>query len=187
MITCAGSRVLIVEDGDEDRMVYRIMLTRRAGLGLAITLAANGEEGLDALRRQTFDCMLIDHDLPDMTGLELLDQIAGPDGRPPCACVMVTGSHDERIPEEARRRGVSAVMFKDELEEGRLRAALDEALASASPSVPTATMDGADHPEADGPGPAPGPARTLSIAEAKDGLAATFGISPANVEIIIRA
>ncbi len=164
MPTRAGHRVLIVEDGSDDRMVYRVMLTRQTTHALAVTLATTGEEGLRALRGGGFDCLLLDHDLPDMTGLEMLDQLAPAGGPPPCAVVMVTGSRDERLPGEARRRGVAAVLLKDEVEAPALREAIAAAIAAA---------------------PGAGGGVALSLAEARRGLAATFGVRPADVEIII--
>jgi CheY-like chemotaxis protein len=174
MSSRAATSLLIVEDGDDDRMVYRIMLTRRPAPGLSITLAATGQEGLQALRTGTFDCLLLDHDLPDMTGLEMLDEAMRPGGQLPCPTVMVTGSNSDRIAAEAVRRGVRAVLLKDRLDESVLRDAIGGAVAASG------------HPLAEAP-PQPDQGCMLSIAAAKHGLAATFGVSPANVEIIIHA
>jgi CheY-like chemotaxis protein len=175
----AEFRVLIVEDGAVDRMVYRIMLARRSSVALAITLAADGEAGLKALHGGTFDCMLLDHDLPDMTGLELLEQVASPDGKLPCPVVMVTGRSEPQIREEAKRRGVGAVLLKDELDDTRLRAAIDSVIGAPDAPAPAAVPASPSRERE--------PARMLSIAEAKQALAATFGVSPASVEIIIHA
>jgi CheY-like chemotaxis protein len=175
MSSRAATSLLIVEDGDDDRMVYRIVLTRQPAHGLSITLASTGEEGLQALRTRKFDCLLLDHDLPDMTGLDMLDKAMGRGGQLPCAVVMVTGSNSDRIAAEALRRGVRAVLLKDQLDETVLRDAIGAALATTA-GPPLAACP----PLADS-------GTMLSIAAAKLGLAATFGVSPANVEIIIHA
>jgi CheY-like chemotaxis protein len=177
MANRAELRVLIIEDGAVDRMVYRIMLARRSSAPLAITLAADGEAGLKALRGGRFDCVLLDHDLPDMTGLELLAQITGGDGKPPCPVVMVTGRNEEQIAQEAKRRGVGELLLKDELDDTRLRAAIDAVIGARTFDAPAPVA----------PVRSPEPERMLSIAEAKHRLAATFGVSPTSVEIIIHA
>jgi FixJ family two-component response regulator len=85
---------------------------------------------------------------------------------------MVTGSSDARIVAEAERQGVRAVLMKDHLDDTSLRDAIDSAIAAASRAVD----QGRGESE-----------RMLSIAEARHGLAATFGVPPSNVEIIIHS
>ena len=179
MSALSPCRLLIVEDGADDRMAYRIMLKQRASRELAVTIAASGEEGLAALHAGSFDCMLLDHDLPDMTGLEMLDHAMHEDGHSRCPTIMVTGNQNEQIAAAARHLGVQAVLLKDDLDNAKLRHAIDSAIAASDPPDPAG-------PAGDGALPA-APIAALTIAAAKLGLAATFGVAPDNLEIIIHA
>jgi CheY-like chemotaxis protein len=184
----APYRLLIVEDGADDRLIYRFMLERQAARASVVTVAANGEQGLAALRGEPFDCMLLDYALPDMTGFELLDEAIVATGTLPCATVIVTGNHDERIVTEASHRGVQACLLKDEVDEVSLFRTIDEAI-RAWQALPQASLPA---PAATPPPAAPlspngaAAGTMLTIAAAKRALAASFGVAPDKVEITIR-
>jgi sigma-B regulation protein RsbU (phosphoserine phosphatase) len=69
--TPAPTGKLLVVDDDEGN---RVMLARRlARLGHTTTLATNGREALARLRTESFDLMLLDIQMPEMNGYEVLD------------------------------------------------------------------------------------------------------------------
>jgi CheY-like chemotaxis protein len=98
-------RLLIVDDDAPDRRLYGTLLGEPARGDFQIAEATNGESGLAALRDGTFDCVLLDFNLPDMTGLEFLTRAAGDDGEQPRAIVLVTGQGNEAVAVEAMKRG----------------------------------------------------------------------------------
>ncbi len=59
--------VLLVEDNEVNRMVAEHMLH---AAGLRVTCAGNGEEALQCLSQQRFDCVLMDVQMPVMDGME---------------------------------------------------------------------------------------------------------------------
>jgi two-component system, sensor histidine kinase and response regulator len=65
-------RVLLVEDNVVNQMVAEALLERR---GLDVVLAGNGREGVEAFRRQRFDLVLMDIQMPEMDGFEALAAI----------------------------------------------------------------------------------------------------------------
>jgi CheY-like chemotaxis protein len=69
-------RVLLVEDDARQR--ESVMLLIRDD-DVEIVAVSTGEEGLEQLRSQVFDCMIIDLKLPDMQGHELLRKMSGGD------------------------------------------------------------------------------------------------------------
>ena len=61
----AGARVLLVEDNIINQELASELLGRA---GIVVTIAADGQEALDALERDTFDAVLMDCQMPVMDG-----------------------------------------------------------------------------------------------------------------------
>jgi class 3 adenylate cyclase len=68
-----GARLLVVDDNK----VNRLLLSRNIELmGHKVTLAENGRVALDLLKRDPFDLMLLDIEMPEMDGFQVLDAMA---------------------------------------------------------------------------------------------------------------
>src|SRR4051812_36144874 len=68
-----GLRVLVVEDNSFTRKVNRGIL---AHLGIkTIHEAVDGADGLDAIRKYAPDLVIVDWDLPHLTGAELVRMV----------------------------------------------------------------------------------------------------------------
>ncbi|HET9982943.1 MAG TPA: response regulator [Longimicrobiales bacterium] len=80
--------VLVVADDAPGRLVTRRMLAEDRP-DYVVLEAGTGEQGLAACREHRPDCILLDHDLPDMDGAEFLRRLAGSDGRGPALAVAV--------------------------------------------------------------------------------------------------
>jgi signal transduction histidine kinase/HPt (histidine-containing phosphotransfer) domain-containing protein len=120
-------RLLIVDDDETDRRLYGWLLARQAPGAFQIEQAADGAAGVAALRARSFDCLLLDFSLPDVTGLEFLND-AVVDGELPCAVVLITGHGNEAIAVEAMKLGVQDYLVKDHVNEGRLWRAIARAV-----------------------------------------------------------
>jgi len=68
-----GGRLLIIDD-EESMLQMLSIVTSKAGY--AITLARNGEEGLAALAKESFDLILCDLKMPRLNGHEFLNKIS---------------------------------------------------------------------------------------------------------------
>ena len=65
-------RILVVEDENINALVVTSMLKK---LGHLPTLVNNGQQALEILHKQTFDCVLMDIQMPQMDGIETAREI----------------------------------------------------------------------------------------------------------------
>jgi two-component system KDP operon response regulator KdpE len=63
----SAGRILVVDDDPQIRRVMRVTLT---GQGYEVADAMTGEAALEALRRETFDLVVLDMNMPGIGGLE---------------------------------------------------------------------------------------------------------------------
>jgi len=93
--------VLIVED-DKD-MAKTIQLLLKSKFGFETDTEENCSEAREQLLSNEFDIIILDYQLPDGNGLELLDEIVADESHPPA--IMVTGRGDEDIATQAFQKG----------------------------------------------------------------------------------
>jgi two-component system KDP operon response regulator KdpE len=67
-----GGRILVVDDEPQIRRVLRVTL---GGAGYLVAEARSGEEALEKLRTERFDLILLDVNLPGITGIETCRKI----------------------------------------------------------------------------------------------------------------
>ncbi len=102
-------RILIVDDFELGRLVLREKLQI---LGYLCEEAKNGSEALNLLRTQIFDLVISDHNMPVMTGLEMLQGLAAmpKDQQPPV--IFITGRPSDKVSMDAKSAGACAVLAK---------------------------------------------------------------------------
>ena len=89
----SDGRILVVDDEPQIRRVLRTTLTAK---GYEIFDAKSGEEALDAIRKQRFDLILLDMNMPGMGGLEACREIRASSE---VAIIMLTvrGSEQDKV------------------------------------------------------------------------------------------
>ena len=107
--------LLIVEDSDSDRYAYRRYLEAQTNSKNQILEAASLEEGRDLWREHSPDLVLIDVNLPDGSGLELLESIQSSYPDPKLPVIMLTGQEDARQAVQAMKLGARDYLFKEEI------------------------------------------------------------------------
>jgi CheY-like chemotaxis protein/CHASE3 domain sensor protein len=112
--------VLIVEDDERQRTSIMQLL---ANGDVQITAVKSAAEALDQLRATTFDCMVLDLNLPDLSGYELLQQMAEADNLAFPPVIVYTGRSLTAVEEQALRRFSKSIIIKDARSPERL---LDE-------------------------------------------------------------
>jgi len=82
-----AARILIVEDNQANRALMDYLLR---AFGYAVLLAEDGEQGLDMARRDQPDLILLDLQLPKMTGFDVLKRLRDRHPASPPIVVAVT-------------------------------------------------------------------------------------------------
>ena len=119
-------RLLVVDDDDVDRERV-VRLAGGSPLSAQTAQASSGEEALALMKNQSFDCVVLDNQLPDGTGKELLRTLCGDAG---CLCpvIMVTGAGDEELAVEAMRSGAADYLPKSRLSPDNLCRAITRSI-----------------------------------------------------------
>lgn len=107
--------VLIVDDSTEDRETVRRYLSRSLNNSYLLTEADTGEEGIDMLKENHPDCILLDFRLPDMDGISFFRDVADKPDLKEIPVIMLTGQGDESIAAESLKSGVQDYLVKESL------------------------------------------------------------------------
>lgn len=103
-------RALIVEDSRTTRAMLRHMLRE---LGFEVTEAVDGVDGLAKLTNgHTVDFALLDWEMPNMTGIELLQKIRALPRHQELPILMVTSLSEAHHVSEALSLGCSEYLMK---------------------------------------------------------------------------
>src|SRR4249919_3793107 len=108
-ITAASGRLLIVDDHEANRDLLGRRLARQ---GFHTTLVSSGREALDLIATKPFDLILLDIDMPGMSGMEVLKAIR--DERSPIdlPVIMVTALSESSDIVLALRSGANDYVTK---------------------------------------------------------------------------
>lgn len=105
-------RVLIIDDERIDREIFKQNLDADRSGAFIYAEAGSGREGLKKLESFQPDCVLLDFNLPDTDGLQMIRRMLQSREQLPCAVVMLTGIGSEEIAVEAMKLGVMDYMAK---------------------------------------------------------------------------
>ncbi|MGE4352132.1 MAG: response regulator [Bdellovibrionales bacterium] len=114
--------LLTIEDSEDDRYLYRRLLTQGLKSAIHIEEKDNGEDGLRYLQENTPDCVLLDYSLPGQDGIEILQKIR--EDHPFLAIVMLTGQGNEALAVKAIRAGAQNYISKNNLSAETLKQAI---------------------------------------------------------------
>src|SRR5438067_10194906 len=110
-------RLLVIDDDLVDRLAIRRSL-EQSGLDVAIDEASDATEALAKIAAGPCDCLLLDQDLPGMSGVELAATLRSQGNRVPI--VFVTGRQNEELLQQAVDAGVTDFIPKTDLSPRRL-------------------------------------------------------------------
>jgi signal transduction histidine kinase/DNA-binding response OmpR family regulator len=104
----AGERILIVDDSKY--MVSFLAETALPALGYQPLVATTGKHGLEQVAGADPDLVLLDFNLPDMNGMDVVRQLAAAGNQTPV--ILMTAHGSEKVAVEAFRLGVRDYLTK---------------------------------------------------------------------------
>ncbi|MBI3103963.1 response regulator [Candidatus Daviesbacteria bacterium] len=102
-------KILLVEDEDFIRELYVRQLTNA---GFSVKFAVDGQSGLNMLRSETFDLLLLDIMLPGMNGLQLLREFKTQNPASKMITILLTNLGQEAVIKEGFELGAQAYLIK---------------------------------------------------------------------------
>lgn len=100
-------KILIVDDAKPVRIICARELKKYR---VEITEAADGEEAYEKILAESPDLVLLDNDMPKLTGTELLDRLFEEHRK--VNVVMVTARNEDRMLDNAFRKGALHYLIK---------------------------------------------------------------------------
>lgn len=115
-------KVLVVEDDVFIRDISSIKLTEH---GYDVVAVENGELALESLQSHEFAVVLLDLDLPDISGFEILKTIRSTERIKDLAVIVFSNRDDDALREEISKLGVSGYFVKASTDFSELFAIID--------------------------------------------------------------
>jgi PAS domain S-box-containing protein len=127
-VTIVTLTVLLVDDCLEDRETYRRYLLNDPQHTYRILEAETGEQALLLCRQQFPDVIVMDYLLPDMNGLELLNNLKTRLGQTNLPVIILTSRGNEQIAVQAMKSGADDYLVKKHTTAVSLRLAVENVL-----------------------------------------------------------
>jgi PAS domain S-box-containing protein len=108
-------RVLIIEDELIDREIYKRFLQSSPAFRFEFAECDSAARGIEVSRNWEPDCILLDFNLKDTDGLQLLPHLRGTNGRLPCAVIMLTAFGGEELAVKAMKNGAMDYLPKGQV------------------------------------------------------------------------
>lgn len=120
--------VLIIDDNEVDRYTFGRYLRERSA-EYDVHEAADGTTGLDLVASLNPDCVLLDLNLAEQSGFEVLNVLAGDDACPKVPVIMLTGLRWDALKAGALGLNATDFLLKHETDATRLDEAIQRAVA----------------------------------------------------------
>jgi CheY-like chemotaxis protein len=111
----AGSKtILFIEDDKPIAQMYSRVLERE---GYQVEFAYNGDEGLQKAVAKHYDLILLDIMMPEKTGIEVLQELRGQDGKghPDTKIVILTNLAQDKTSQEALKAQADGYIIKADI------------------------------------------------------------------------
>ena len=128
-----NKKILLVEDEDFIRDLYVRQLTKE---GFLVKSAPDGQTGLNLLKTESFDLLLLDIMLPGMNGLQLLREFKTQNPNSPMVTILLTNLGQEAVIKEGFELGAQAYLIKASYTPDQVVSEVKNALGGGQPTPP---------------------------------------------------
>jgi CheY-like chemotaxis protein len=104
-------QILFIDPSHRDRDHYTQCL-QTSSSEFVVLHAITGQAGLDLCSRQLVDCVVVELDLPDMSGFEVLLKLVPHPQSPQIPVIILTRIANQYLLEAAINNGAQAALFK---------------------------------------------------------------------------
>ena len=129
----SSATVLMIDDNAEDLEAWSKLLAESSSRYVILT-AQTVRAGLAFCRDQKVDCVVLDLDMDDSSGFEVLLSLIPDPKRPPIAVVVLTRLTNPTMHETVLHHGAQACLVKRRTSAIDLREAIEKAIVSVSPT-----------------------------------------------------
>jgi DNA-binding NarL/FixJ family response regulator len=103
--------ILLIDENPQDREYYAQRL-QISSPDYDVVHAATGRSGLDLCARQPFECVILEIDLPDISGFEVLAKLVPRARHPEIAVIVLTRLPNQFLLDLAIQNGAQAAFCK---------------------------------------------------------------------------
>ncbi len=103
------AKILIIED---DKFLRELISKKLSGENFEIIEAIDGEKGMEKIKSEKPDVVLLDLILPGMDGFEVLSKIKNDDGMPSCPIIILSNLGQREDVEKGLKLGAVDYLVK---------------------------------------------------------------------------
>jgi DNA-binding response OmpR family regulator len=106
-------KVLLIDDDEALTTIFTSALTKE---GFQVVASNTGQEGMDKVKTDVPDLILLDQVLPDYSGNDILKQLKGDDKTKNIPVIILSNFSQEELVKEAINTGAVDYVFKYQVE-----------------------------------------------------------------------
>jgi putative two-component system response regulator len=126
--------VLLIED-DPEQLAFWSNALRNCSAHYSVLEAAGGQEGLELVRRQEVDCVVLDLDLSCSSGFHVLLDLVPNRNRPEIAVLIFTRIQNPTLANMSLENGAQAYLVKQQTSADALDKAIQKAVTSVASAL----------------------------------------------------
>jgi DNA-binding NarL/FixJ family response regulator len=108
----SDATTILLIDGEPQTLDYYSQHLHASSSHCDVVQADTGRSGLEICARQPIDCVVLEIDLPDMSGFEVLAKLVPRTYRPEIPVIVLTRLHNDCLLDLAIRNGAQGAFFK---------------------------------------------------------------------------